>query len=425
MDYSIKELMEWNEKIERIARDFGLDFYEQEFEIVSYEEMLSYEAYIGMPSRYPHWSFGKSYERNKTLYRYNLTGLPYEMVINSNPCLAYLMKENTLLLQILTMAHVYGHNDFFKNNRLFKEGTNADYTVEMFKRHADQIRGYIQNPYIGYDEVEKTIDAAHALKLQVARTISKNKSDDQQEEKYKLPEEDILLFVIKYSDIEDYKKTIVEMIREEALYFLPQIETKIMNEGWASYWHYKILNALELPQGLYLEFIKRHSDVVSPRLGGINPYYIGFKMFEDIEKRLGRQKIFEVREIERDYSFIRRYLTLELCQDMNLFEYVKRDSDYLIKEVSDEDGWREIRDTLSNSCGMGLVPYIHVVDVERDRTLILEHVFDGRELNLEYAESTIKHLVDLWGHPVMLKTQVAGKDYKIHCDEKKTIKRGV
>lgn len=124
-DYSMRELQEWNDKIEEVAKKLGLDYYEQEFEICSYEDMIGYETYVGMPSHYPHWSFGKRYERTKTLHRYNLTGLPYEMVINSNPCLAYLMKDNTLLLQILTIAHVYGHNDFFKNNRLFKLGTRA------------------------------------------------------------------------------------------------------------------------------------------------------------------------------------------------------------------------------------------------------------------------------------------------------------
>jgi stage V sporulation protein R len=145
VDYNINDLEKWNEQIEVTAKNLGLDFYNQEFEIIGYEDMLAYEAYVGMPSRYPHWSFGKSYERNRTLYKYNLTGLPYEMVINSDPCLAYLMKENTLLLQILTIAHVYGHNDFFKNNRLFKEGTQADYTFEMFKSHADRIRSYIND----------------------------------------------------------------------------------------------------------------------------------------------------------------------------------------------------------------------------------------------------------------------------------------
>ena len=148
MEYTLKELEEWNVKIEKKATEFGLDYYPQEFEIVGFNEMLAYEAYVGMPSKYPHWSYGKAYEKNKTLYSLNLTGLPYEMVINSNPSLAYLMKENTLLLQILTMAHVYGHNDFFKNNRLFREGTKAYYTLEMFKLDADIIRSYINDPNI-------------------------------------------------------------------------------------------------------------------------------------------------------------------------------------------------------------------------------------------------------------------------------------
>ena len=155
MDYSIKDLMGWNEKIEEKATELGLDFYPQEFEIVGFDEMIGYEAYVGMPSRYPHWSFGKSFEKTKTLYSLNLTGLPYEMVINSDPCLAYLMRENTLLLQILTMAHVYGHNDFFKNNRLFKEGTKAKYTLEMFNLDSKIIREYIDDPSIGYEKVER------------------------------------------------------------------------------------------------------------------------------------------------------------------------------------------------------------------------------------------------------------------------------
>jgi stage V sporulation protein R len=131
--------------------------------------MLNYEAYMGMPARYPHWSFGKAFERKKTFYHYNLSGLPYEMVINTNPCLAYLMKDNTLLLQILTMAHVYGHNDFFCNNRLFKEGTRAELVLEMFKSHARRIRSYISDPSIGYSKVERVLDAAHALRLQCYR----------------------------------------------------------------------------------------------------------------------------------------------------------------------------------------------------------------------------------------------------------------
>lgn len=175
MDYNVKDLEQWNEKIEKVAKTLGLDYYPQEFDVIGYNEMLSYEAYVGMPSRYPHWSYGKAYEKNKTLYSLNLTGLPYEMVINSNPCLAYLMKDNTLLLQILTIAHVYGHNDFFKNNRMFKEGTDADYTIEMFKLDADTIRSYINDPSIGYEKVERILDAAHAIRFQIPRIVGESK----------------------------------------------------------------------------------------------------------------------------------------------------------------------------------------------------------------------------------------------------------
>ena len=173
LEYILKDLENWNEKIEDIVKNIGLDFYPQEFEIIGYKDMLGYEAYVGMPSRYPHWSFGKSYEKNSTVYKYNLTGLPYEMVINSDPCIAYLMKENTLLLQILTIAHVYGHNDFFKNNRLFKDGTRAAYTVEMFKFHADMVRSYINDPSIGYEKVERILDAAHAISFKPLGLLEK------------------------------------------------------------------------------------------------------------------------------------------------------------------------------------------------------------------------------------------------------------
>ncbi|OAA86852.1 SpoVR family protein [Clostridium ljungdahlii] len=175
LEYTGTDLEKWCDIIEDTSKKSGLDFYPQEFEIVSYTDMIGYEAYLGMPARYPHWSFGKSYDRTKSLYKYNLTGLPYEMVINSNPCLAYLMKDNTLLLQILTMAHVYGHNDFFKNNRLFKEGTKASYTLEMFKNDADMIREYINDPSIGYEGVEKILNAAHSIRFQTTRTIGAKK----------------------------------------------------------------------------------------------------------------------------------------------------------------------------------------------------------------------------------------------------------
>lgn len=457
-DYSMKELKAWNDKIEKIVREYGLDCYEQEFEMVSYEDMLCYEAYAGMPSHYPHWSYGKAYERYKTLNKYNLTGLPYEMVINSNPCIAYLMKDNTLLLQILTMAHVYGHNDFFKNNRLFKYGTRAELTVEMFKNHADRIRSYIQDPSIGYYKVEKVLNAAHALCHQCSRVPGEIRETDEQitkdiMRKYNKPrsdhpllepkeendedkdipelkkiplkpEENILGFIAKYGNLNPWEKDILAIVIEETSYFIPQIETKIMNEGWASFWHYTILNNLGLDQSLHIEFLKRHNQVIRPFEGSINPYYIGFKIFENINKTYpdNPKKIFEVREVERDESFIRRYLTRELCDEMNLFKYEKKGSEYIVSEVPDDDGWKEVRDTLAKSVGMSGIPVIKVEEyVKSDNSLLLEHQYDGRELELTYAYETLKHTVDIWGGRVILSTQIEGAKKLIICDEQKKI----
>lgn len=453
MEYVLKDLIEWNEVIESKAKELGLNFYPQEFEIIGFNEMLGYEAYVGMPSRYPHWSFGKSYEKNKTLYSFDLTGLPYEMVINSNPCLAYLMRENTLPLQILTMAHVYGHNDFFKNNRLFKEGTRAKLALEMFKLDGEIIREYINTPGIGYEKVERILDAAHAIRYNIGRVIGRKEMTDEEIRKNRIedykkaienksildmdmvieepildkiplePYDDVVGFIIKYGKLEEWEKDIVRIVKRETEYFMPQIETKTMNEGWASYWHYNILKSLNLPEGLHFEFLKRHNDVVAPMLGGLNSYYVGFKMFEDIEKRYGRDKIFEVRSMERDASFIRRYLTQELCEELNLFQYAKKSFDYVIEEVSDEDGWKEIRDNLAFTSGLGSIPYIRVIDLNtRDLTLTLEHVYDGRELEATYAKETLKYVQQLWGYKVRLLTKNKdNKEFYINCDVDKKI----
>lgn len=453
MEYNLKDLQEWNLKIEEKVNSFGLNYYPQEFEIIGYNEMIGYEAYVGMPSKYPHWSYGKAYEKNKTLYSLNLTGLPYEMVINSDPCLAYLMRENSLLLQILTMAHVYGHNDFFKNNRLFKEGTKAYYTLEMFKLDAEIIRGYVNDPNIGYAKVEKILDAAHALKFQIPRVVGiKELSQEEikanlmdeynrkiegryildKDEEIEFPDlskiplepcDDVIGFIMKYGALEEWEKTILKIVKRETEYFMPQIETKIMNEGWASYWHYTILNSLKLPEGLHFEFLKRHNDVIAPIVGGLNPYYMGFKIFQDIEKRYGREKLFEVRSLERDNSFLRKYLTQDLCNELNLFQYAKKSFDFVIEEVADEQGWKIIRDTLSSTCGVGGIPYIRIIDFDRkDGTLTLEHVFDGRELELLYAKETLKYLFDLWGKKVVLKTKTReGKNIEILCDNDRKI----
>ncbi|HCW54520.1 MAG TPA: stage V sporulation protein R [Clostridium sp.] len=453
MKYSIRDLEKWNEKIEAKVQEYGLDYYPQEFELIGFNEMIGYEAYVGMPSRYPHWSFGKSYEKSKTLYSLNLTGLPYEMVINSDPCLAYLMKDNTLLLQILTMAHVYGHNDFFKNNRLFKQATNAKYTLEMFNLDSKIIRSYIDDPSIGYAKVERILDAAHAIRYQIGRAIGVKELSDEEIKKNMLdeyeykkenrsildvyeeielpnvekiplePDDDVMGFIIKYGSLSEWEKSILKIVKRETEYFIPQIETKIMNEGWASYTHYNILKELDLPQDLHLEFLKRHNDVIAPMIGGLNPYYIGFKIFEDLDKKYGKDKIFEVREIERDSSFLRRYLTKELCEELNLFEYNHRTFDTVIEEISDEEGWKKIRDTLSYTSGMGNIPYVRVIDMDKkDYTLTLENIFDGRALELSYAKETLRYVQELWGHRVKLITRgTDNQEIIITCDQDKKI----
>lgn len=426
-EYTMAELDQWNTLIEELVQATGLDCYEQHFEICNYEDMLCYEAYVGMPSHYPHWSFGKSYERQKMYYQYNLAGLPYEMVINSDPCLAYLMKDNTLLLQILTMAHVYGHNDFFKNNRLFKRDTRADLTLEMFKYHADRVRSFIQDPSIGPEKVERIIDAAHALRYQIPRngvnSAPATRGEQAKEELIGLPERlknDLLGFLAERGRLAEWERHLVNIVREETMYFIPQIETKIMNEGWASYWHYNVLNDLKMSQALHLEFLQRHNNVIRPHLGRINPYFVGFKMFEYLDKQHGRDFILAVRESERDQSFIRRYLNQELCSELHLFNYQPEGDNLVISAVADEEGWKEIRDELANSVGLGNIPAIYPKDIDKG-TLILEHLYDGRELEMTYANETLKYAVDLWGGPVKLLTMLQDREKIISCDENKKI----
>ena len=425
-DYVLSELAVWNERIEKLVGDIGLACYEQHFEICSYEDMLCYEAYVGMPSHYPHWSYGKAYERQKTYYQYNLTGLPYEMVINSDPCLAYLMRDNTLLLQILTMAHVYGHNDFFKNNRLFKRDTRAELTLETFKAHADRVRGYIQDPGIGPDKVERILDAAHALRFQISRHgqgKNASRADLKLESAASVParfNEDLLGFLAERGRLQEWERDLVNIVREEAMYFLPQVETKIMNEGWATYWHYQMLKRLELPQALYLEFLQRHNLVIRPHQGQINPYFLGFKLFEYLDKDGDGQRIMAIRSEERDQSFLRRYLSCEVCEEFHLFDYGNEGDDIVVTEVADYIGWKAVRDELAAAVGIGCIPVIRPKGVEKGR-LIVEHSFDGRELELKYAQETLKYVASLWGDAVELITSAEGKNKVIICDEHQII----
>ncbi len=459
-NWGIKDLEYWDAAIREHVDDFGLDCYEQEFEVCDHGQMLGYMAYHGMPAHYPHWSFGKSYEKTKTLYDHGATGLPYEMVINSDPCLGYLMTDNSLCLQILTIAHVYGHNDFFKNNFTFTSATRASETLSKFKTAADRVRSYVEDPSIGIDKVEGILDSAHALSMncrrnagirkldakeQRERLIEKARGDDDQfvdlvrrREQAELdlqknplePEEDILLFIRDNNrHLMGWQQDLLTIVHDEAQYFLPQIETKIMNEGWASYWHHKIMNALDLPQDIYMEFLVRHNQVICPHPGGINPYHVGFRVWHDIEERFdekasncgdavgvgstnaGRDKIFEVRESDRDVSFLRRFLTEALMRDLDIFEFEPKGDNLVVTKVSDEDNWQEVKETLLRSVGMNAQPVIRIQDADygRNRALYLKHETDDRDLHIGYAEKTLGHLHKLWGHRVLLETVMKGK----------------
>jgi stage V sporulation protein R len=456
--FDIDELEDWDARIREKVAEFGLSCYPQEFEICNHNQMLGYMAYSGMPSHYPHWSYGKAYEKLKTLYDYGVSGLPYEMVINSNPALAYLMRDNSLLLQILTIAHVYGHNDFFKNNFTFKS-TRAEFTISTFKAHGKRVRNYIEDPSIGLEKVETILDAAHAVSLQCRRNLAVKKRSPEEERQQLLdsaqpradpfqsvhrrqpyvepdlrkvplvPDEDLLLFIRDHNPyLAEWEKDLLTMVHEEAQYFIPQIETKIMNEGWATYWHKRILDSLELPQGLQLEFIVRHNQVVRPFPGGLNPYHIGLRTWEDIYRRYteptpeeaealgpthkdGTTMLFEVREADRDMSFLRRHLTENLLRDFNLFEYETKGEDLVVSKVADKDGWRAVKETLLQNIGMGSIPVIKVDDSDyaHNRTLYLVHAHDGRDLQIEFAEKTLAYVYRLWQRDVALETVMGGK----------------
>lgn len=457
-NWTISDLEKWVEKIEEVASSFGLDWYPQEFEIVDYETMLGLMAYHGVPSYYPHWSFGKAYERQATLYDYGFAGLPYELVINTNPCVAYLMNENSLALHILTMAHVYAHNNFFKNNVNFSRGTRAELVLEFFHASAERIRSYCADPSIGPVKVEKLLDTAHALMWHCSRIpgighlSQKEKKQEMLDrindphadqwghlkEKDKIaspdlakfpvePEENLLLFIRDYSPqkFEDWEVDILTIVAETFDYFKPQILTKIMNEGWASYWHNRIIRSLGLSADLLLAIDKSHSGVICPPENPlmINPYFVGIKVWQDIFRRYeepteeekvkygmkgaeGVKQIFHVMRTGNDSAFLRAYLTRELAADLFLFKYDVNGDEFIIDEVAEEDNWKRIRDLLARDVGLGLIPDIRIKDADYNgsRSAYLIHNFDGRHLDKEYAKKTLEHLYYLWSRPVLLET---------------------
>lgn len=452
------------EEITEIAVGFGLDFYPMRYEICPSEIIYTFGAY-GMPTRFSHWSFGKTFNRMKMQYDLGLSKI-YELVINSNPCYAFLLDGNSLIQNKLIVAHVLAHCDFFKNNARFSISNRN--MVESMSAAAERISQYeIEH---GSEQVERFLDAVMAIQEHVEAGIHKPygmdkkrfleirdrndkaqeaigksvspyddlwnldpqiaKTPDKSNDSYDSrkfpprPEKDIIWFIQQYSPhLEDWQRDIMSLLREEMLYFWPQIETKIMNEGWATFWHQRIIREMNLTSEETIEFAKLNSSVVQPSRSSLNPYYLGLKIFEDIEKRYGRERIFEVREMDSDPSFIRNYLTKELTDEQDLYIFEKKGLEW---QISDK-AWENVRDQLIFSRVNGGFPYLEVTDGDwqLNGELHIIHRYEGIELDLKYVERTLPHLVQLWGKPVHLETVLDNKNILFSCDGKKTTRKSV
>jgi stage V sporulation protein R len=426
-DWTVSDLQKWDEKICKVGEDFGLDWFPIDYEIIDYAEMLGAMAYTGLPTHYRHWSYGKEYERTHTLYNMGQTGLPYEMIINSNPSIAYLMRENPLYIHILTMSHCVGHSDFFKVNRMFRH-TDPENIIDSFKSASKYVRQLIEDPSIGIDKVEKILDAAHSVKYQVPRypgitykshsellEVERDIMDINPNYKPNLnkvplrPEYNILRFVAEHSKhLEEWERNLILIVEESSKYFIPQALTKIMNEGWACTIHQKIINELNLPDSLYLPFIKLHNQVIRPHLGQLNPYHLGYTLFQKIIEEKGFEEAMLLREVHNDITFLRFYLDEEFMREHNYFSYSFKKSKQasMIDDIADAEGWEAVRDAMLTNVGLNRIPIVMVDEIEKDNTLALVHEHDGRDLELNYARKVFDHIQTLWGDNVKLVTIV-------------------
>lgn len=388
-------------QLTEMASAHGLDFFPMRYEICPPEVLYSIGAY-GMPTRFSHWSFGKAYQRMKTEYDYGLSKI-YELVINSDPCYAFLLESNSLLQNKLIVAHVLGHSDFFKNNAMFAD-TDRN-MVDRMAVFADRIREF-EKQY-GVDEVERALDAGLAIQEHIDphRRFGRSPGFAEPDGTHK----DVVGFIAAESRyLADWQRELLHMLRAEMLYFWPQLETKILNEGWASYWHLKLIRELELDAGEVVEFAKMNAGVIQPVPGQLNPYYLGLSMLQQIERTEGPEALFDIRAMESDVSFLRNYLNQELVEKLDLFLFQREGQ--LYKVTSKEVG--QVRDTLIRSRTNGGFPYIVVKDGDYKSRgeLLLVHRYEGLELDRRYVERTMPLVQRLWGRPVHLRTQVDGKE---------------
>ena len=472
-DWTFGLIDEYEREIRKTAAEFGLDTYPNQIEVITSEQMLDAYASVGLPIGYPHWSFGKEFIRNEQAYRKGTQGLAYEIVINSNPCIAYLMEENSMMMQALVVAHAsYGHNSFFKGNYLFRQWTAADaildylvfarrYVMECEERH-------------GIGAVEEILDSCHALmsygvdrfrrpqplsaREEEARMSERNdyiqrqfndlwrtvpapgsgKAGDARRSVFPAePEENILYFIEKHSPkLAPWQREIVRIVRKVSQYFYPQGLTRVMNEGWATFWHYTLLNRMydkgQLEDGFMIEFLQVHTNVVTQRgfdergYGGINPYALGFAMMRDIRRICEAPtdedwhwfpeiaggdwlKVldFAMRNF-KDESFIVQYLSPKVIRDFRLFTVADHESKSFLEidSIHNEQGYRRVRRLLAQHYNRDAsMPDVQVVRYERDtdRSLVLRHrIHRNRPLVAPEATEVLKHLARLWGFTVRL-----------------------
>jgi stage V sporulation protein R len=477
-DWDYDKIKHVYDAIEDVAlREMGLDIYPNQIEVITAEQMLDAYSSIGMPLMYKHWSFGKHFARDEMLYRKGLRGLAYEIVINSSPCISYIMEENSMTMQTLVIAHAaFGHNHFFKNNNLFRQWTDAKGILDYLE-FAKNFITRCEERY-GAQNVERVLDAAHAVMSHgVHRYPRKSAPDLRQEEQREkerqayaekiyndlwrtvparggraetpsavaqrkallgLPEENILYFLEKKAPrLALWQRELLRIVRHIAQYFYPQKQTKLMNEGCATYVHYYIMNRLyqrgQISEGAMLEFLHSHSSVVfqpdfdDPRFSGLNPYAIGFSMMQDIA-RICTEPTEEDREWfpgiagnqdplgtlrdawanYRDESFVLQFMSPALMRKLRMF-HVRNDAaepELLVEHIHNERGYRSLRRSLARQYDIAyLEPDIQIVDVDLsgDRKLILHHRVNNRILLDESeARAVLRHIANLWGYEVML-----------------------
>jgi len=475
------ELAKLQEVIEGHARAYGLDFFPVLFEILDYRMLNQVASYGGFPTRYPHWRFGMEYEHLSKSYSYGLSKI-YEMVINNDPCYAYLLECNATVDQKLVMGHVYAHCDFFKNNLAFSR-TNRKMMDDM-ANHATRIRRAMDRH--GVEPVEGFIDLALSLDNLIdphAPFIVRERSDEPEEparpvaqrmksksymtdyinpphliaaeqkrleaeaaaQRHKFPAQDvrdILRFLIDHAPLENWQRDVLSIVRDEAYYFAPQAQTKIMNEGWATYWHSKIMTEKMLTDSELIDYADHHSGTLGGR-GRLNPYKLGVELYRDIEDRwnrgrfgkeydecddirerarwdrglgLGRDKIFEVRRVCTDVTFIDDYLTEEFCRSQKLFNFDHNPKTGMY-QISDRE-FRKVKQRLLMQLTNQGQPIIQVADGNhRNRgELLLRHQYDGVELKHDYARETLRNLQRIWGRPVSLLTVVDEKSRIVSFD---------